>query len=70
MLLDEFRGVEGIESYHMACKADESKEKVAFLYKFIKGECPESFGLNVARLAGIPDEVLIQAKKKSAAFSH
>ena len=70
MLLDEFRGVPGVESYHMACKANESKEDVAFLYKFIKGECPESFGLNVAKMAGIPECVLEIARKKSAEFSH
>jgi DNA mismatch repair ATPase MutS len=29
-----------------------------FLYKFIKGECPMSFGMNVAKMALIPDEVI------------
>jgi len=68
MLLDEFRGVKGIESFHMACKADESKENVTFLYKFIRGECPESFGINVARMAGLPDSVLKCARKKAEQF--
>jgi DNA mismatch repair protein MSH6 len=61
MLLDSFRDVKGVESYHMACKLhkkneedrDDDAEKLTFLYKFKKGECPKSFGLNVARLAGI-----------------
>ena len=38
MLLEEFRNVEGVQSYHMAFK--EEGEKVTFLYKFIEGECP------------------------------
>jgi len=40
------------------------------LYKFIKGECPKSFGLNVARMAGMPLLVLEKAKARSDAFEH
>jgi DNA mismatch repair protein MSH6 len=40
-----------------------------FLYKFIKGECPMSFGINVARMANIPKQVLDIAKKKSEDFA-
>jgi len=69
MLLDEFRGAPGVESYHMACRANEAKDEVMFLYRFERGECPLSFGINVARMAGIPKEVLERAKKKSAEFS-
>ena len=36
---------------------DPSKETITFLYKFVKGACPKSYGFNAARLAGIPDEV-------------
>lgn len=45
------------------------KDEIMFLYKFIKGECPMSFGLNVARMAHIPQCVLDVAKKKSAEFN-
>jgi DNA mismatch repair protein MSH6 len=38
----------------MAFKANQEKDEVMFLYRFIKGECPMSFGINVARMAGIP----------------
>mmetsp|Transcript_43145 Transcript_43145/g.41491 ORF Transcript_43145/g.41491 Transcript_43145/m.41491 type:complete len:147 (-) Transcript_43145:52-492(-) len=69
MLLDEFRGAPGVQSYHMAYKADENNDKVMFLYKFIKGECPMSFGINVARMAHIPEGVLKNAKKKSEQFN-
>lgn len=34
------------------------EETITFLYKFIDGACPKSYGFNAARLAGIPAEVL------------
>ena len=40
-----------------------------FLYKFVKGECPMSFGINVARMAGLPKSVLEMAGKKSEQFA-
>lgn len=70
MLLDEFKGEKGVQTYHMAYKANENQDEVMFLYKFVKGECPMSFGINVARMAGIPKFVLEIAKKKADAFSH
>jgi DNA mismatch repair protein MSH6 len=36
---------------------DPSQETITFLYKFISGACPKSYGFNAARLANIPDEV-------------
>ena len=51
MLLDEYRGVPGIQTYHMSYKENPLNDSVTFLYKFIKGECPMSFGINVARMA-------------------
>jgi hypothetical protein len=37
--------------------ADPSQETITFLYKFVKGACPKSYGFNAARLANIPEEV-------------
>ena len=37
--------------------ADPSQETITFLYKFIEGACPKSYGFNAARLADIPDQV-------------
>ena len=34
-----------------------SKETITFLYKFVEGACPKSYGFNAARLASIPEEV-------------
>lgn len=32
---------------------DDEPDKINFLYKFVLGECPRSFGLNVASMAGL-----------------
>ena len=53
----------------MAYRANEEKDHVIFLYKFIRGECPMSFGLNVARMAGLPQKVLQIAQARSTAFA-
>ena len=36
---------------------DPSQETITFLYKFIQGECPKSYGFNAAKLADIPNQV-------------
>lgn len=36
---------------------DPTQETITFLYKFVKGACPKSYGFNAARLASIPNEV-------------
>ncbi|MCH4205831.1 MAG: DNA mismatch repair protein MutS [Solobacterium sp.] len=52
--------VPGVRNVHVAVKADD--EKVTFLYKIKDGAAGRSFGINVARLAGLPDSVLDRAK--------
>lgn len=37
---------------------DPSQETITFLYKFVCGACPKSYGFNAARLANIPDQVV------------
>ena len=68
MLLNDFKNEPGVACYHMSYKANEEKDQVTFLYKFIKGECPMSFGINVARMAGISKSILDKAKLKSSQF--
>jgi DNA mismatch repair protein MSH6 len=56
---------------HMACeisKGEGGLEEVTFLYKLTPGSCPKSYGVNVARLAGIPASVLQRANEKSSDF--
>lgn len=66
----------------MACKAfvknneetsadneDSDCDRITFLYKFVEGECPRSFGMNVAHMAGLPRSVMETAKYKSKEFN-
>ncbi|XP_015756770.1 PREDICTED: DNA mismatch repair protein Msh6-like [Acropora digitifera] len=73
-LVEEFSADENVRLGHMACMVeneddtDPIKETITFLYKFVKGACPKSYGFNAARLAGIPDEVIALAVKKARQF--
>jgi DNA mismatch repair protein MSH6 len=51
-------------------KKDEEmpSEQVTFLYKLCSGSSPKSYGINVARLAGMPDTVIQLALKQSSEF--
>jgi DNA mismatch repair protein MutS len=41
----------------------EYKDQVIFLYKVEEGSCDRSFGVHVAKLAGVPEEVVNRAKE-------
>lgn len=47
---------------------DEADHDITFLYTLGEGTCPKSFGINVARLAGLPEGVLQKAKRISSDF--
>lgn len=49
-----------LRNYNVAVK--EWEEEIIFLRKIIPGGCDDSYGIQVARLAGIPKEVLERAK--------
>ncbi|KAF7804917.1 DNA mismatch repair protein MSH6 [Senna tora] len=56
---------------HMACQVGDGiggVDEVTFLYKLTGGACPKSYGVNVARLAGLPTSVLQKAAAKSREF--
>lgn len=56
---------------HMGCQVGTGAggvEEVTFLYRMMPGACPKSYGVNVARLAGLPDKVLLRAAAKSREF--
>ncbi|KAL8185154.1 UNVERIFIED_CONTAM: DNA mismatch repair protein msh6 [Gekko kuhli] len=60
---------------HMACMVenetdDPSQETITFLYKFIKGACPKSYGFNAARLADIPEEIIQKGHRKARDFEN
>jgi DNA mismatch repair ATPase MutS len=49
-------------------KSGGATEEVTFLYKLSEGCSPRSYGINVARLAGLPAQVIELALKQSRAF--
>ena len=51
----------GIKNYHVAVK--EWGEEIIFLYKVLPGATNQSYGIEVAKLAGIPQEVVDRAKE-------
>lgn len=60
--LTELEGkLEGIQNYCIAVKED--GEDIVFLRKIVKGGADRSYGIQVARLAGVPDEVLVRARE-------
>lgn len=48
----------------------DSQDRITFLYTLGEGTCPKSFGINVARLAGLPEDVLAKAKRISTDFEN
>ena len=48
---------------HMACMAE--NDMVILLYKLRLGECPKSFGINVAKSVGIKNCIIEKAEMKS-----
>ena len=58
--LSELEGhLEGVQNYCISVK--EHGEDVIFLRKIVRGGADKSFGIHVARLAGVPHPVLVRA---------
>ena len=53
--------IDGVKNYSVAVK--EKGEDVIFLRKIVKGGTDESYGIHVARLAGVPNDVLKNARE-------
>ena len=53
--------IEGVKNYHIAVK--EKGEDVIFLRKILRGGTDESYGIHVARLAGVPKTVTNRANE-------
>ncbi len=63
--LSELEGhIEGVENYCISVR--EHGEDVIFLRKIIRGGADKSFGIHVARLAGVPHPVLVRAHEIQA----
>ncbi len=57
-LEDEF---EGIVNYNIAAKKRD--DSITFLRKIVRGSTDDSYGIEVAKLAGVPNEVIKRAKE-------
>ena len=63
--LSELEGhIEGVENYCISVR--EHGEDVIFLRKIVRGGADKSFGVHVARLAGVPKPVLVRAHEIQA----
>ena len=66
--LTELEGkLPGVNNYCISVK--ESGDDIVFLRKIIKGGADKSYGIQVAKLAGVPEVVLSRAKEISAELS-
>ncbi|MES2616465.1 MAG: DNA mismatch repair protein MutS [Bacteroidota bacterium] len=55
------KNVPGICNFHISIK--ETKDKILFLRKLVKGGSEHSFGIHVAKMAGVPKTVLDRAEQ-------
>ncbi|XP_061694041.1 DNA mismatch repair protein Msh6 isoform X2 [Syngnathoides biaculeatus] len=72
-LVEDFANNPAVRLGHMACMVeneceDPSQETITFLYKFISGACPKSYGFNAARLASLPEKVIQSGHRKAREF--
>lgn len=52
--------IEGVRNYSVA--VTEINDTITFLHKIVEGGADQSYGIEVAKLAGLPDEVIERAK--------
>ena len=52
--------LEGVHNFHIAVK--KRKDDIVFLRKIIPGGADQSYGIEVAKLAGVPDRVIKRAR--------
>ncbi len=52
---------DGVVNYHIAAK--KRGDTITFLRKIVKGSTDDSYGIEVAKLAGLPNEVIKRAKE-------
>ena len=62
-IMDWCKKEKKIKLYFMDSSVDEMTKDIKFKYKFTEGICPESYGIEVAKMAGIPKKILNRAKE-------
>eukprot|EP00497_Spongosphaera_streptacantha_P003241 TRINITY_DN3891_c0_g1_i1.p1 TRINITY_DN3891_c0_g1~~TRINITY_DN3891_c0_g1_i1.p1 ORF type:complete len:263 (-),score=33.73 TRINITY_DN3891_c0_g1_i1:145-933(-) len=68
LLPNAFKDNPNICMFFMSFIMDEETKDVTFLYKFTKGVCSSSHGLNCAKMAGLSQAIIDRARKLSQAF--
>ncbi|KAF4727591.1 MutS-like protein, partial [Perkinsus olseni] len=58
-----------VSNAHVAAAVDEQTGKITFLYSIRPGPTTQSYGMNVARLAGFPEEVVASAEARASGLS-
>ncbi len=58
----ELTELPGAVNYHVS--VHEGEDGIIFLRKIVKGSTDKSFGIHVAKLAGLPHEVIVRAKER------
>ncbi|MDO4562794.1 MAG: DNA mismatch repair protein MutS [Clostridia bacterium] len=53
--------LEGVKNYNTACK--KRGDEITFLRKIVRGGTSDSYGIEVAKLAGVPESVIKRAKE-------
>merc|ERR1712176_762961 len=53
------------QNKHVTAHFEEENDSLTMLYKIHKGACPQSFGIQVAKMAKFPDKVIKMAKEKA-----
>jgi len=60
-LTDLAMSKEGVKNYNIAVR--EWGEKIIFLRKIMAGGTNRSYGIEVARIAGVPEEIIVRARE-------
>ena len=61
-LISTIKEIKKAKNFHVGVHIDQNQNPV-FLYKIKEGGMPKSFGIEVAKLAGLPEEVIIESQK-------
>ncbi|KAJ3273239.1 DNA mismatch repair protein msh6 [Terramyces sp. JEL0728] len=67
-LTDEFEKNPLVSLKYMSFHVDQESKQVVFLYKLVDGKCPESYGMNVAKMANIPSSIVAYAEQVAEEF--
>ena len=67
-LCEEFASDPRVSLQHMTCYVDPEADEVTFLYKLAEGVASKSYGMNVAKLAGVESTIVDRATAKAKEF--